>query len=523
MKSSRSLVFAFACLAVFALLAACGSSSDEPVVTDGDTEAEQVADGDAESETLDLDQDFPEGTFSDPWTVMPAAEMPSIRGQKIFRGVLHNHSPYSHDACDGKPRVEADGDVEWDVWDTDVQEGMMRNEQCFEDLRDSLCKTKMDFIFMSDHPTLYAEYEYPEVLMYKEGDTLIMRNGKPVANWIKCPDGRQVMLAAGTEGTMMELGMEEHVAPTIAERQAILSPDKSNTDALNATIEKVKAVNGMPWLMHTEEWTPAELKPLNLVGFESYNVHANLMMDKSTSLKLIAKLATHPEELPVGELLLIAIFAENQLDLLNWSSVSQVKHIATSFGTDAHRNVAPGLLDDGDRLDSFRRLMHWFSNYVLVPEGQVATLDDRIYKDLIQKGHMFNVFDYLGYPIGFDFHGEVGTTIYEMGDVAPKDATVTLKVALPSVYKLDPRVEAPLIRGRIFKATGETWVEVPTTLDEKGLLSANVQNGVYRAQIDITPKHLAKYMQKSGKTYLGEKPWIYSNAIWVGEPSAAGK
>ena len=530
MKTSRSLlILSVLTLALsLAFILGCSSSkSDEPAVADGDKEQEQSVDGDGAeaAETLDLDQDFPEGTFSDPWTVMPASEMPAIRGAKAMRGVLHNHSPYSHDGCDGAPRVEAvaDGDTEWDVWDTDVVDGMMRNEQCFEDLRDALCKTKMDFIFLSDHPELYADYDYPEVLMYKEGDTLIMRNGKPAANWIKCADGRRVMLSAGTEGTMMELGLEEHVAPTIAERHSILSPDKSSSAALNATIEKVKAVNGMAWIMHTEEWTPPELKAISIDGFESYNVHANLMMDKATALKLIAKLATHPEQLPVPELLIISIFAENQLALLDWAAVSQVKHVATSFGTDAHRNVAPGLLDDGDRLDSFRRLMHWFSNYVLVPEDKLATVDDRVLKDLIKKGRMFNVFDYLGYPLGFDFRAEVGTTVYEMGDIVPKDQAVTLKLVLPTLYKLDPRLSAPTIRGRFFKAEGEKWVEVTATTGTDGVLSASVGAGVYRAQVDITPRHLANYMQQSGETFLTEKPWIYSNAIWVGEPGAAKK
>ena len=39
-------------------------------------------------------------------------------------------------------------------------------------------------------------------------------------------------------------------------------------------------------------------------------------------------------------------------------------------GTDAHQNVLPILLRDGERGDSYRRMLRWFSNMVLVESGE---------------------------------------------------------------------------------------------------------------------------------------------------------
>ena len=43
----------------------------------------------------------PQGPFSDPHTVMPTSELGPLRDWVIYRGIVHSHSPYSHDACDG--------------------------------------------------------------------------------------------------------------------------------------------------------------------------------------------------------------------------------------------------------------------------------------------------------------------------------------------------------------------------------------------------------------------------------------
>ncbi len=52
----------------------------------------------------------------------------SPRGRAWKRGIIHVHSPYSHDACDGDP----------------MPEGVVR-EDCLADLRAGLCAVAIDF------------------------------------------------------------------------------------------------------------------------------------------------------------------------------------------------------------------------------------------------------------------------------------------------------------------------------------------------------------------------------------------
>lgn len=38
----------------------------------------------------------------------------------------------------------------------------------------------------------------------------------------------------------------------------------------------------------------------------------------------------------------------------------------TTLGNDCHRDTFPQLLPDGERIDSYRRMMLWFTNHLLV-------------------------------------------------------------------------------------------------------------------------------------------------------------
>lgn len=498
------------CLGVALMVGGCGSS-DSGSPADGDTDG--VADGDgSDNESVESDSDT--GPYSDPWTVVPSSVLPTVRGYRVVRGIMHNHSPYSHDGCDNKPRLD-DGS---------------RNEQCYQDDRDGMCKTRQDFIFMSDHPTLFADYEYPEVLFYKEGDTLIERDGEPQANWVNCGDGFKVLFAAGTEGEPMPLGLEHHIGKTPDERKAIYNParptydgsseDNERVEYFRSCLNKYKEAGGMAWIMHTEEWLRKTLLDQPIDGFEMYNLHANLMyMDRGKAAEILTDAYYDPDNVPVPELLIMAIFEENLPALAHWAAVSQVKHISTSMATDSHRNSFPGLLGDNERLDSFRRMMHWFSNYVLIPQGDY---DDRVLKTAIKAGRMYGGFNFLGYPVGFDYHAENGATIYEMGSVVTDTATMTLKLTLPHVYRLDPSLPKPEISGHFLKANGEKWDEVAATTNADGTLQAVVDaKGVYRAEVRMVPYHLRQYMGKNSDTYMINYVWIYSNPIWLGDPTAA--
>ena len=83
----------------------------------------------------------PQGPFSDPQTVMPTSELPSLRNWAIYRGIVHSHSPYSHDACDNEPFIDG-----------------VRNEQCYRECREGMCLTAQDFVFLTDHDDLFAQF-----------------------------------------------------------------------------------------------------------------------------------------------------------------------------------------------------------------------------------------------------------------------------------------------------------------------------------------------------------------------------
>ena len=148
--------------------------------------------------------------------------------------------------------------------------------------------------------------------------------------------------------------------------------------------------------------------------------------------------------------------------------------------------------------------------YVLVPQGEI---DDAVLKEAIAQGRMYGAFDYLGYPVGFDFHALLGETVYEMGDHAPADTQVDLIVTLPKVHRLHPLGEQPTISARILKADDGEWVEIATGMEN---LRESVGAGAYRAEIRIVPEHLRPWLGPEADDYMMDYPWIYSNPIYVG-------
>lgn len=448
-----------------------------------------------------------EGPFYDPWMVVPTELLPAPRDWQYKRGIIHNHSPYSHDACDGEPFSE-DG---------------VRNEQCFDDLRYGMCSSRQDFVFLTDHDDFFAHYDYPDVLIYAEGDELIERDGAPSANRVVCDGddlGHQVIVSAGTESNVMPIGIEHHMGDTLEERMAAYN---------SRTPEAIKALQdagALVFLQHTEEWPIDFIVEQDIDGIEIYNLHFNLMDNMAAALPMLGKMANAPETLPAMEVILIALFQENAEDMLRWSHAVAHKPMPGVLATDAHRNVFRDPSPDGERLDSFRRLMHWFSNYLLIPaELEGDAIDDRVLKEAIAKGRLYGGFDYLGVPLGFDFHAESvvdegsadAPVIYEMGDQTP-DEHVTLVVSPPTVWKADPEGPEPLIKTRLLVAAEEgSWEMVAEVTGTGPALRATLDSpGVYRVEVRITPYHLTPWLGTEPEEYVKELPWVYSNAIYVG-------
>ena len=426
----------------------------------------------------------------DPWAIMTSSELENPRGWLTQRGIIHCHSPYSHDACDGDPFPEG-----------------QRNEQCFEDVRFGMCDTRQDFVFMTDHDDYYAHYEYPEVLLYKDGDELIFRDNLPVANRVNCPDGWQVIMAAGTESAMMPIGIEHHLGDTLEERI-----EAYNT--IDATaIRAFQDAGALVYLHHTEEWEVQQILDLPIDGIEIYTLHYNTIDNLGDVALLMLRYLEEPEMMPEPEIAFIAIMQENEHDLYRWSMAVMQKPMPGALATDVHQNSLDDPAPDGERVDSFRRMMRWFSNYVLVPDGPV---DDLVLKEAIGQGRMYGAFDYLGYPIGFDFYGASGQDIYEMGDFVPAGAQPELRVTLPTVYSPYELKPDPPLTVRILKADSGDWIEVASGSTD---LTHTAEDGVYRAEVRMLPEHLRPWLGPEADDYIMEMIWIYSNPIYVGAPA----
>ncbi len=421
-----------------------------------------------------------------PWEIVPSADIPAPRGWILRRGIIHAHSTYSHDACDGDPFIDGE-----------------RNEQCFEELREALCTTEQDFIFLTDHDDLFADYEYPEVLLYEDGDTLVERGGLPVANTMDCA-GRPVIIAAGTESGTMPIGLEHHVGDTPEERTAAYN------DVTREGVQAYRDAGALAFVQHAEEWELDTLIELQLDGIEIYNLHHNMIDALDVVVLMLIDSNDRPWRVPVPELGFIPLWRENEVDIAHWSHLLMIRRQVGILATDVHRNTLSGESLDGERYDSYRRMMRWFSNYVLLPSGPV---DDAALKQAIGHGRLYGAFDSFGYPTGFDFHARSGGTVYEMGDEVPEGETVELVLSIPGVMHLDPAGPQATIRGRILRASDGEWDEVAEGSED---LSYEAGPGAYRAEVLIYPEHVRLWMGTLADEYLAdEKVWIYSNPIYV--------
>src|SRR5262249_40404671 len=133
------------------------------------------------------------------------------------------------------------------------------------------------------------------------------------------------------------------------------------------------------------------------------------------------------------------------------------KKRVTTMGTDCHRNTFRQLAQDGERIDSYRRMMSWFSNHLLVRPDASGGFSDLELKEALRGGRLYGAFEVMGYPQGFDYYVEAGG---EMGsEVALADRPVLI-AKLPKIQDLDPKAAAPGLSIRILRAQEGGWEEV---------------------------------------------------------------
>lgn len=420
------------------------------------------------------------------------------RGLSPVRGIIHLHSPFSHDACDGMPRDEQTGAVD---------------EACLADLRAGLCISRVDYAALTDHDASMADEDF-ETLFLQRGDDDMIRDGNGiVASRIHCDNGHDVLWFVGGENELMPIMLHGHPAGTVSERHDIYNAYDATTSQL------FRSLGGLSWVAHTEGRSVDELRALDLDGLELYNLHANidpgirqddLGLDPATAIQAAAEFADPNPSGPEPDLALIA-FLEPSPAVQRWDTLlGEGRHISASAGTDAHQNALPIDMRDGERGDSYRRMIRWFSNVALVGDPS----DPLAIEDALASGRMFVAFELFGTPSGFDMVATGPGGDFEIGSTLSATDGATLQVTLPAVYGLDPTLPLPAIRARILRVDSTGTTEVAAG-DQATLTAPLDSPGAYRVEVLITPNHLAPYLGRFEEFAAREQVWIYSNPIYV--------
>ena len=440
--------------ALAALLAGCGDDESEPTP--------------------------PAPTFG--WTpdlVLQSPREPGPRGWLDRRGVIHMHSIYSHDGCDYEPVDPVTGEVD---------------EECYEASRDGLCRTAHDFMMLTDHDDRFADNEFPDVLLYREGrgDELIVHDGNPAANWLACPDGPPGLVLAGTESGPMPVGLEHHMGDTSEARNTAYN------DFSDEGMDALRAAGAVVLLQHTENWSVEELTTWRVDGFEMFNFHANSITGGGGVISLLGNMDS-PERLPHPDLVFVPVVNEDRRYLERWAeTLSSGARRVTTMGTDAHANTMPQILPDGERVDSFRRFMRWVSNHLLVRDDGTGEFDDRSLKEALAAGRLWGSFDMFGYVEGFDYHALEGGTVREMGEEASLASAVELRASLPQVAGLEAIDAEPEIRIVLLRAAGDQWQTIADTEDD--LAETVTEPGAYRVEVRIGGQKVAQQRFSVGST-----------------------
>ncbi|HWO24557.1 MAG TPA: hypothetical protein VNO30_37700 [Kofleriaceae bacterium] len=431
-----------------------------------------------------------------------ARELGARRGLVPARGIVHLHSPYSHDACDGAPRDAAGAP----------------NEPCLADLRAALCQTRTDFAALTDHDDTMADEGFATLLSMREADRpLTSGAGEPIASRMTCPDGHAVTFTVGGENELMPIMLERHVAGTVAERHATYNGEDA------AAVAAFHAAGGLVWVAHTESKSLALLRAVAPDGIEVYNLHANIDPDirrdflglpPAGAIAAAAAFADTNPGHPEPDLALLAFLEPNRPAIDTWHTLlGEGRHLAATAGSDAHQNAIPITFADGERGDSYRRVLRWFSNIALVADpGDPAGV-----KAALRAGRLFTAIEVLGSPVGFDVRAQAAARTYELGDVIPRTEAATLLVDLPAVHALDPALPAPEVRARVIRIETPAGAVTELAAGAASPLAVPLPGpGAYRVEVTIVPRHLGPYLGDLGPAMAErELPWLYASPLYV--------
>jgi len=462
----------------------------------------------------------------------------------IARVALHVHSAISHDACDqhatdGGPLASLD-------------------QECLDQLEAALCAAKIDVAFLTDHPRFMDDKPLSDdVLLRGHGET-------PLAGGagMQLPCGTQV--AAGWEGThTMPLGL----ARWPADDGAFGTHVDANTSLADeqAMLEAVHGAGAILFTAHSEEPDlPASmLQSLKSDGMEWYNVHGNFiallggqgdLVGNGNLADVIGALKDLEPFLLGGNgaadlaylPLLKAHFPEAGLE--KWHQVLGARFVAAGLGNDVHRNVSVAplckgalamaacqaiaaaypnaltalaaggqlLLSDGERLDSYARVLRWLNNRALVTRPGIDGA-----REALGHGRSYGVFAVLGEPGPVSFTARTADgSVLQMGDSGPfAGTTLVVRLPDPPLAELGPRWSpADAARASVHALLWRTTADGPQLAAEWRQNSTTVEfpapaPGMYSVEIRVTPHHLDHLVGSSASLTSTEYRWVLTNAI----------
>ena len=435
------------------------------------------------------------GPMWQPGTTYFTERAPNARGFLDRKGLIHAHSAYSHDACDGAP----------------VDENGERDLVCLQDFRDGLCAAKHDFVFLTDHSDSFANTPFENALLHQEeaGDRWIFRDDEPVASWASCAGGHQSLMMAGNEGALMPVGLERHIATQDGGNDLY----GQNTSEARAAMRDAGAIILQA---HTERFDANGIIDQELDGFEMYNLHANTMSNTGIALELLLRNREGDPNLPAPDLFVLSFLAPDPRYLDTWGQVAFRGHRhVTTMGTDCHRNTFKATLSDGERGDSYRRMMIWLSNHLLIRPNADGSWDDQNAREALRAGRLYGAFEVFGAPTGFDFHYQAEERAFEMGEETAWLPTGEFFARRPFLMKLPDDVSPPAVSMRLLQADAAGWHLVAAS-DAEELRYVPNESGVFRLEVWIQPAHLEKWMGADDWNVVGrEHVWVYSNPIFL--------
>ena len=397
----------------------------------------------------------------------------AIGEARWYRTIVHLHSPFSHDACDGEGWSEAEG--------VDLA--------CLADLRVGLCNNGIDAAFLTDHPSHAAEQPFLDMRHLEEGD----RDLGAGAGWA-CADGTETAVWPGFEDELMPVGLSEPLEDTALYSSG--SPE---------AIASLNAAGAIVLSAHPEGRSREQLlerQAAGAAGFEIFNLHAMFAPDiRSEDLGLDAwswtsDIApfTNPNASAEPDLFFLAVHGDQAPSLEHFDALSQLAHTVGVAGTDAHQNVLNMELRDGERADSYRRMLSWFSNWVVAESAQDI-------QSGLGGGNVAVVFESLGTPASLEL-------LLSGQPPGNSVSTGTLQLPCLALAPTSPRGEEdPVIEAFVLK-DGQPFAQGCGTHEI-------TEPGVYRVRYSITPWHLEPFLGEDPAPYLREYTWILSNPWWV--------